>query len=189
MAIIRHSGPRDGLQVISRELARRSHAVHQLLPLGGSPQASSPLPVYQLTLEQAAQANCLDGATNTGWYYPIIGGAAPGLAQVREKPTGSVYEGLTQGPLPTRIVAASYLADQRLGTAAETYEPRILFVHALHIAALWLHGASDLLIPLLEGQPPGSAPLRLVSDASGMIREAAAKRREPSLRGGRGPSN
>jgi hypothetical protein len=192
MTINGHSGPADALQVIGVELARRSHNANRLTSLGGSPQVTSPLPVYQLTLMEASQPSPLKAASLTGWYYPIIGGVTPGVAHVHQQGGKSVYGGMTEGVLPARLMLASYLADQQLGTSAQRFEPRILLVNALRIAMLWLHGTDvqeEYAVPLLEGSPPGSAPLRVVSDLTSVLGAAATARRAVPPGGGRGPTN
>src|SRR5438046_8758578 len=111
MTIRRHAGPTDGFQVLNQALSARGHNVHRLFALGGAPQ----LPIYQITLQEAAQPDPIGAAKQTGWYYPVIGGAAPGIAKIYFDGTTSKYEVITQGILPTRLIKAGSVADLSLG--------------------------------------------------------------------------
>lgn len=189
VTIKRHSGPSDAIQTIHQAISARAHNVHRLMPIGGAPQTTSPLPVFQLTLQEAMRSNAIALASQSGWYYPIVGGVVPGIVHIREDANNTVYGGITQGILPTRLIQASYLADQRLGAATEDYEPRILMIAALHITALWLHGNTDYFIPLLQGDPPGSTPLSIITDMGMLIQQALAARGTAPSSGSTTPPN
>ena len=189
MTIRRHAGPTDGFQVLNQALSARGHNVHRLFALGGAPQVTSPLPIYQITLQEAAQPDPIGAAKQTGWYYPVIGGAAPGIAKIYFDGTTSKYEGITQGILPTRLIQAGYVADQQLGNVGEEYEPRMLLVPSLDIAALWLHAPFDHFISLLDGDPPGSAPLVVTTDIRSALNTALRARGNPAAAGGQRPTN
>jgi hypothetical protein len=79
--------------------------------------------------------------------------------------------------LAERFLQASAYADEQLGDQAEEYEPRLLDVPALWFAALWLEGStSRYFIPLLDGRPPGTAPLKMVQDILPILKARAEER-------------
>ena len=199
MPIKSHVGPAGGTTTLQRALsARRPHAA--VTPLGGPPQAGAPIPVYHLGVADLANDAPLHRAAHTGWRYPVIGALEPGLADVREAlpGQGATFGGLQQGLIARRLLQASLLAETALAGAADNYEPRLLEMPALRFSALWLHaGADNRFVPLLEGRPPGTAPLALLGDVITdlRVRAAARPRRHPASpgaalpAGGRTPTN
>src|SRR5260221_9132569 len=176
MTIKRHDGPSDGRLVVGSALAKRFGRHAKLSPLGGAAQTGSPLPFYHLGLDDAARSSPLQFAKRTGWRFPVVGGDTPGLVIVSEQQTNSKFEGLSYGVVAQRLIQASNIADQELGSHKEQYEPRLLDVPALHFVALWLAGPNDVFIPLLDGNPPGTAPLSIVGDFEARIQAELAKR-------------
>jgi hypothetical protein len=197
MAIKSNRGPLNGFQVMQRELvARMPQAKIFSSPLGGAPQAGSPVPVYHLPLDRLHDPDPIAAATLTGWRYPVAGAADVGLADIRENPLdGSTrFGGLSFGLLVERFIEASAMAEKMLAAASEEFEPRILDVPALRFAALWLRGPdTEHFVSLLEGRPPGTAPLTLVSSIIGELQARAsvqAKRMLPTGGGAPGtPTN
>lgn len=189
MAIRAQAGPAGGRDIISAALSRRTHRAAYLTPLGGAPQAGSPLPVYCLGLADAASAAPLARAIAVGWRYPIVGGANAGLANLEPAEDGYAFAGVSHGAFAARLVQAAYLAEEALGTTDAAYEPRLLEVPALGLAALWLNGPDDRFIPLMEGQPPGTAPLRMIDDMEPVLKAALETRREAPPAAGAAPSN
>jgi hypothetical protein len=115
----------------------------------------------------------------TSWCYPVIGGINPGLADIREGKDGNAasFGGLSHGILAQRFIQASLLAEQGLAASPEDFEPRLLDVPALQFAALWLHGlVEEYFVSLLDGHPPGTAPLKLVNEIVSDLRDRAATR-------------
>lgn len=180
MTIKTHQGPADGWQVTSEAISTRTRRVEAgVSPLGGASHLAQPVPFYHLPLDKIDSNDPLAFATSTGWRYPIVGGDRPGLADIRgdEGSTGSKFAGLSHGILAKRFLEASTLADTQLGDGAEEFEPRILDIPALGYAALWLLGQqSQRFISLLEGNPPGTAPLQMVTDIVPQLRAVASKR-------------
>lgn len=181
MPITSHVGPLDGRSILEQALSTRQGAAPAMAaPLGGTPFAGSPLPVYHLALHDLDGEAPLDRAVRTGWRYPVVGGLEPGLADIREAASGrgaSSFGGLSQGLLPRRLLEASQLAETALAGRAQSYEPRMLEVPAVLFSALWLHGADDeAFVSLLDGLPPGSATLELRADVVAELRARAATR-------------
>ena len=193
MTIKRLDGPPDGQKVMMRELGKRIPAAARFAtPLGGAPQAGSPVPFYHLGLEDLTKQSPLSKATVTGWRFPIVGGIHPGLAIIAGMADGSssTFEGLSHGLIAARFIQAALLANEKLGSDVAEYEPRLLDVPALQFAALWLHGQKNWFIPLLEGRPLGTAPLAMVSSILPDLRARAAKRVAPDAPVGAGtPTN
>ena len=181
MAIKSHTGPADGRAVMEAALSTRTpNRMRFTTPLGGAPQSASPVPFFHLSIDQLAGVDPLGTATMTGWRYPIVGGIKPGLADVRG-PTGggagSQFGGLSHGLMAQRFLEAAILAEQQLGDSAEVYQPRLLDVPALQYAALWLESPTGRrFVPLLEGRPAGTAPLKLVDDIVTDLRSRASAR-------------
>ena len=179
MTLKRFDGPPDGHKVVLQELGKRMPRAAQFAtPLGGAPQACSPVPCYHLGLEDLKKRAPLGKAMVTGWRFPIVGGIHPGLAIIRGLKDGSssTFEGLSQGIIAARFVQAALLADEKLGAEVAEYEPRLLDVPALQFAALWLAGKKNWFIPLLEGRPPGTSPLAMVPNILTDLRARAAIR-------------
>lgn len=180
MAIKSNPGPANARAVMQRALtARLPQAASFSSPLGGAPQTGSPVPVHYLSLVALADQHPLMSTTVTSWLYPVIGGVRPGLADIRENAgtAGPSFGGLSQGILAARFIDACVLAEKSLAALEEEFEPRLLDAPALQFAALWLHGSNtEHFISLLDGKPPGSAPLRIVSDVVPDLQSRAAAR-------------
>lgn len=180
MPINSNAGPINGRTVMQEALSDRMTQTRTTgSPLGGFPQTGAPLPVYDLPLLQIQDAHPLDAATLTSWRYPVIGGLHPGLADIRESKSGGLasFGGLSHGPMAARLIQASLLAEQTIGAKPEHYEPRLLDVPALQFSALWLHGdESEYFISLMDGHPPGSAPLKVVDEITSELRARTATR-------------
>jgi hypothetical protein len=180
MAIKSNTGPVNGRAVMQQALASRMRqTTRSITPLGGAPQTGSPVPVHHLPLTRLNDENALAATSVTSWLYPVIGGARPGLADVREikGAQSPVFGGLSEGTLATRFMEACMLAEQALAGVEEELMPRLLDVPALQFAALWLHGStSDYFISLLDGNPAGTAPLTIANDALPILRARASNR-------------
>lgn len=172
MTIKRHIGPADGQQVARAAIAARQHRVPHLRSLVGPAQMGSPIPYYVMRIDQAQQLPA--DATIAGWRYILIGGIVPGMVDIAARPEGNAFGGLSHGIVPQRVVEAGMMAEQILGNRAEEFEPRLLEVPAAHLLALWLRGPNDYFISLLDGSPPGSAPLKMIDDIRPQLTTAAA---------------
>ena len=157
MAIKANTGPIAGREVMHRELAARApQAATFSTPLGGAPQAGSPIPVYHLSMERLNDRDPLAEATITSWRYPIVGGIQVGFADIRASEDGATatFGGLSHGIFSERFIQASLLAERTLADRQEDFQPRLLDMPALQFAALWLHGdRTQYFISLLDGRP------------------------------------
>ena len=193
MAIKSHQGPSNGPAVMAAALAARMPASPlEYSPLGGAPHVGGPVPFYHLSLDQLPFDNALDNAARTGWRYPVVGSIKAGLVDIRgdEGTNSASFGGLSHGVVAERFLQASGLADGQLGSSVDEYEPRLLDVPALSFLALWLKAAGgDWFIPLLEGKPPGSAPLQMVREILPQLRAQAALRAVGGARPTSSPTN
>lgn len=170
MTINRANGPAGGRDVVNRALAVRMGSLRAAAsPMGGSVGFGSPVPVYHIGLDSVTnQADPLTAARQTSWRFPVIGagaGSPAGLVTVRETATDPSFEGLSHGVLAQNFLRAASLAEQTFGSSPDVFDPRLLEVPALQYAALWLvGGGTNHFIPLLDGNPPGSAPLSVIND-------------------------
>lgn len=187
MAIKSNAGPIHGRAVMQKALAARAPQARAFsTPLGGAPQTGSPVPVYHLPLDRLQDSDPLAAVTLTSWRYPVIGGLHPGLADIREGQDGRTasFGGLSHGILADRFMLASMLAEQELAGQPEEFEPRLLDVPALQFAALWLRGrVTGYMVSLLDGRPPGTAPLKLVNEHE-VVPELQTRAATRSLRAG-----
>lgn len=198
MTIKPHNGPLSGRKVMQRALLQRLPQAPQFgTPTGGGMQTGSPIPVYLLAPHRLVDSKPLDWAELTSWRYPVVGAAEASMAEIREGRNGVCdFAGLSRGLLSKRVFDAADLAERSLAAHPTVYEPRLLEVPALRFVALWLFSGEDqLFIPLLEGTPPGSAPLIMVDDVIVLLRARAgapqpnAAKIQPSAFGISSPTN
>ncbi|MCW5644783.1 MAG: hypothetical protein KIT63_21990 [Rhodoferax sp.] len=180
MPIKPHEGPSDGVAVMASALSARSPArTTGFSPLGGAPHVGGPIPFYHLALNKLASDAAIEQSVQTGWRYPVLGSIKAGLVDIRgdEGQTGATFGGLSHGIAAERFLEAAQLAEKQLGGDIDEYEPRLLDVPALGFLALWLVGPGKTwFIPLLEGKPPGSAPLQMQQEVLALLRTRAALR-------------
>lgn len=147
--------------------------------LGGAAdvKASQPIPLYIVTSEIEGP-DFLEQATPVAWRYLITGGGSMAMADVKESPVGTNFDSLIRGPMAERFSEAASAAEKEYGTAGGTYEPRVLEIPSLYIAALWLHGEHDVFFPILEGVTQESAKIEEdPSFVSRVVELSIAKRR------------
>ncbi len=179
MAIVVQAEPAGARDMVHAALAQRANRAGTLDALRGAPQTAVPLPVYVLGAADAALADPLAAATRVGWRYPVVGGAAPGLAYLREDAAGLTFAGLSHGAVVGRLLDAAVLAEDNLGARPENFEPRLLEIPALRLCALWMRGAagSNFFITLLDGERPIAGPLQLERSIQPRVAAALAGRR------------
>jgi hypothetical protein len=163
MTIVAHAEPAGGREIVHHELGERLQRARDISALRGSLQTAGPLPVYVIDAEKVADSKRLSRARMVGWRYPIIGGPSPGLAHLIGEAQNLKFVGISHGQIPARLLDAAVLAEKKLGSLKEKYEPRILEIPSLRLCALWFHGARgrDNFVVLVDGQEPSTAPLRI----------------------------
>jgi hypothetical protein len=131
-------------------------AAHQDLSL------AAPHRIYNLELNDLAQARGLRAAKLTGWRYIIQEGErAIASAEASVKRTGASpqFAQINEGPYVAATEAAIVAAEALPQVQQGLYELRLLRIPALYVMALWLKDdkkKADLIIPL----DPAPAPLQ-----------------------------
>jgi hypothetical protein len=118
-----------------------------------------PHPVYRIGLDDLAGAAGLPAARPTGWRWLVRDSRTDRVrGAVETGPDG--LAAYSAGPFATSTASALSLAAALPIGVRRTYEPRLLDVPGLYMAALWLAdtagpgGGHDLVIPLSPA-PPG----------------------------------
>ncbi len=122
---------------------------------------------YSLGLEDLARGKGLAEAKAGGWHYLVFdAGVAIADAQLSEVAGKLGFSALNHGALATSAVSALELAEQAPQLQGKSYELRLLFVPALQMTAIWLHGGGeDQLVPI-EPTPKTLAARQLYSEAA-----------------------
>jgi hypothetical protein len=174
MTIHRHIDPAGNRDILHHALGQRSHRAHHLPALNGSPEISSPLPVYVLSRDGAEKPDPLAEVRIVGWKYLVVGGDDLGLASLVDGVNGPEFGGISHGVMPQRLLSGARLVDEQLGPKQEELQARILDIPALRICALWLVGPTNYFVSLLDGHPPGTSVLVLETDIRPRIAAALA---------------
>jgi hypothetical protein len=153
------------------------HRAEDLPSLKGSPKIGTPLPNYILDPGDVSRSSPLAAARRVGWKYPVVDGAAPGLATLVEKAGTLAYTGINHGISAERLIDAAILADDNLRSTVDEFEPRILEIPALRLYALWLYGVQSFFVVLADGGRPGPGPLQLERDIGPHVAAALRARR------------
>jgi hypothetical protein len=188
MTITVQPEPAGGRDVINTALRSRSHRSRDISALRGAPQTTAPLPIYILKRDDLSRKNPLSAAKLVGWIYLIVGGAAPGTAYLKMSPSLE-FSGISYGIFPQRLVDAVALADRDLSPRPEKFQMRLLDIPACRTSAIWLEGPSRFFISLMDGQPPGSAPLKLDARFLGGLSGSSRAGKSISPRLGGPPTN
>lgn len=141
--------------------------------------APSAVRYFHLGLEALNSPQPLQQAQHNGWRYSLEADRGATMAKIGDEAEDHppAFQGIAGGVLAQRFHEALALAEAELGPTAEVFEPRVLEVPALSYVALWLSGAQDLFIPLLDGKPPGTGPLAISTDIWPELQYRASKRR------------
>jgi hypothetical protein len=143
-------GPKAITDAVIHLLGKRS----KVAPTGGGPPKTPtlPLPVYGLGMKDLMQEAFLNIARPKGWRYLIVTNGTIAVADVRERDDGSLkFTGMTSGPIAQRIEEAAELAEKLYKNEVKSFEPRILEIPSVYMTALWLHGETEIFIPVLDG--------------------------------------
>lgn len=168
------------------EACRRAlkHALEALLQddiASGSPvtthtRVGSPLPRLDWS-----SSSLREQAPRREWLFPLVGGTEPAFAVMVDANGDDhwSFTGFRTGAFAARLFEACYLAEQSVEPSAEDYEPRLVELHELHFAALWLFApGADVFVSLLDGVPKGSANLVVKDDLERTLLERAASREQ-----------
>ncbi|KAF0865015.1 hypothetical protein [Pseudomonas sp. LD120] len=131
---------------------------------------------YALSLEDLASGKGLDQACAGDWHYLVFAaGMSIADAQLREVAGMVEFSALNHGALAASTVSALNLAEQHPRLQGKAYELRLLFVPALQVTAIWLHGINEALLIPLQPTPKSLATHQLYSEAAllGLLAPAA----------------
>ena len=146
--------------------------------------AGTPHESYHLGLDSIEAKKGVAAAKSIGWRYLLAGGpAGRGLAaEVHSRDRGYEFAGLNEGPFVQQV--ADQIENLRGKIGDKDYEPRLLRIPALYVAALWLKGKNDDLFVPLQPSHPALEPHRVYSrmDFEAALEKAARemKSAEPS---------
>jgi hypothetical protein len=174
------SGAPDHVRAKLHEFA--DHSRFSTEALRGAPadqlDVSTPHQVFTLGQDDIAAGGGLERARPVGWRYLIESAGQPiASAETTEAPDGTqVLSNFTEGRFVNATATAVNAAHALPQLAAAGFELRLLRIPALYLMALWLHGPSDLLIPL-DPSPIGKVgqivpPAELFNE---LARQARAK--------------
>jgi hypothetical protein len=137
--------------------------------------AGTPHETYHLGLDAIEAKKGVTAAKPIGWRYLLAAGpVGRGLAaEVHSRASGYEFAGLNEGPFVQQV--ADQIGKLRGEIGDEVYEPRLLRIPALYIAALWLKGKNDDLFVPLQPSHPAVEPHRVYSrkDFEAAIEKAA----------------
>jgi hypothetical protein len=181
MTINKPPGPPGGAAVLGQAVSHLMSRTPALAPLGGTPtQASQPIEVFTVRLDDIKDDKFLSAARPFGWRYLIVGQRPVAIADVTAGTGGgAAFSRLTHGEIAERLGEALDLAAHLYDTDPMALEARILEIPPLYLAAVWLHGARDIFIPFLEGNRRDPSVVR--EDPTFLMRvvRAASQRRSP----------
>ncbi|NBF05129.1 hypothetical protein GV819_22845 [Pseudomonas sp. Fl5BN2] len=122
---------------------------------------------YALGLQELSQGLALDQAKAGDWHYLVFaGGLSIADAQLTEVAGKLEFSSLNHGALAASAVSALDFAQKTPRLQGKTYELRLLFVPALQVTAIWLHGSEEQLLIPVEPTPAQLAARRVYDEAS-----------------------
>ncbi len=161
MSIIVQDPPEGSLEIIKSALdtfRTQSNFAAELTAessAAGNLNLAAPHPIYFVGLKDLAKGKLLSTAKLKGWKYLLLNENEPyATAQLNSNRKKLVFSHINQGILVERTVRALAFAENLEEVNENDYELRLIDVPGLYVAALWLHGENDLIIPLLLGSFP-----------------------------------
>ena len=148
---------------------------------------AAPHQVYFVGLRDIAEGQLLDAARLVGWRYIILDDSEQTVAAAELRITpddgGLDFSSVNRGPFVAGTVEAARVAESLEVVSTQDFEFRLLDIPGLYVVALWLHGSTDILIPL----PLTSEELEPLhpygqEEVMGLLREPARRRDYHHLR-------
>ncbi|WP_377706606.1 hypothetical protein ACFMKY_25010 [Pseudomonas protegens] len=122
---------------------------------------------YSLSLEDLAQGKGLAEAKAGDWHYLVFdAGVSIADAQLTEVAGKVGFSALNHGSLAASAVNALDLAEQAPQLQGKSYELRLLFISALQVTAIWLHGPGEEVLIPIEPTPKTLAAHQLHSETA-----------------------
>jgi len=117
-------------------------------------EIAKPLPVYAVSLTDAATENWPEKARQVAWRHLVSGADFAGAADITLL-TGAKtpeFASFAEGEGVKGLVAAIETAARLFERTEQHYEMRIVEIAALYAAAVWLAGPDSMFIPYLDGR-------------------------------------
>lgn len=124
--------------------------------IGGGPNNNYPHDIYFGNAKEIAAGKGLEALTLTGWRYQLgVIGNANHSAEVNVSADGShEFSEINTGPFAEGTI--NLIAKLEADPSKEAYEISAIRIPSIFVFAIWLKGASDVIIPL----PPCPAQLQ-----------------------------
>jgi hypothetical protein len=148
----------------------------------GVVSVAAPHPVYVAGPADVLEGTLPASAELSGWRYILLDEErALAAAEVRPRrgKKGVRFTGLNTGAFVESTVRGVAAAEELEEVRESDYEFRLLNIPSLYVVALWLHGRSDIFIPL-PPTPRWLAPYSVYSaeELVEVLREPAAERQD-----------
>lgn len=174
MSLVYKNGPDEAVEAVKNglELMASKGALstprlsNTLANRTGAPLLEEALPVYHLGLSDLAESPDIKASIQTGWRYPIrqngeiLAHAETDIDQSKKH----FFAGIHEGPFAEGVTEALKAAEEQSEIKAGNFEVRLLFIPALHVAALWLVDKKDnsnFAVPI-EPTPASLIPNKLI---------------------------
>lgn len=147
--------PPEGMDIITKSVGHLMGQPDRIAALTnvqkGSLEIAAPHPVYSVALQDVADGLLLSSAKLVSWRYLLLTGSdITASIEISESEQDGQLEftHLNHGPFVAGTVDTIAFAESLSEVQAHDYELRLLKIPGLYIIALWLHGPSDILVPL-----------------------------------------
>lgn len=182
MAIKTKQPPDAATKALSAGLGqiRGAAPTRAMAEAAAAPEARTPHESYHLGLDAIEAKKGVADAHLVGWRY-LLSSGAPGhavAAEVHARANEYEFAGLNEGPFVQQM--DDQIEKMQGQIANKDYEPRLLRIPALYIAALWLKGSNDELFVPLEPSNPEVQPHKVYSRQEF---EAALERAAKAMKG------
>lgn len=175
MTVQRQAVPEACLRVLKRaleEMLRESPP--SSTPVTEQAQVGSPIPRLDWSPHSLRKQ-----APRREWLFPLVGGSELAFAVMVDANGNDHWSfvGFRTGAFATRLFDACAIAEESVEPSGSVYEPRLVELHELYFAALWLFAPrGDVFVSLLDGVPKGSGELLVGHDLERTLLERAATR-------------
>lgn len=129
------------------------------------PEIGAPWPVYINTIAKLENGQVIEGAGIKAWQYPLwAGDELLGLAHLSTEPVLQ-WSALFPPQYATMIWSAVQRAKALSDVQIDPFELRVLEIASVSLHAIWLHGATDLFLPLRSPAFRGDADVPMMEKA------------------------
>ncbi len=185
MPIAKLEFPSLGLDVLTNTLSDLADSGDAL---GGAldQEISDPLPVYSLTLLNAAEEELPKRDEPVSWRYLLFrptGISAADINSTGDASQAGQFNSITEGKIIDGLYDALLFVDKKFSDSDEEYEIRILEIPSLNEAAIWLRSEDgSIFIPYLDADRLQGSPPAVKDDFLQNAAELAQRRLGDPLR-------